>query len=56
MNNKTKEIRDPKTNRLFGIYHQEDNILEIKQKGRTMRIHLLSDSIKTSFADSKPEG
>lgn len=34
-----QEVRDPKTNRLFGVYCQEHGIFEIRQKGRVMRIH-----------------
>lgn len=39
MNVKIKEVRDPKTHRLQGIYRQEDGIFESKQKGRIMRIN-----------------
>lgn len=52
---KHKEIRDPKTNRLLGIYCQEDGIFESRQKGRTMRIKFpLGTPIEFIFRDSEP--
>lgn len=38
MNVKIKEVRDPKTHRLLGVYYQEDGVFESKQKGRIMRL------------------
>lgn len=50
-----KEVRDPKTHRLQGIYRQEDGIFESKQKGRIMRIQFPPGTpIEFLFADSEP--
>lgn len=55
MGTEHKEIRDPKTNRLLGIYCQENGIFESRQKGRTMRIELPPGTpIEFIFSDSKP--
>lgn len=55
MNVKIKEVRDPKTHRLQGIYRQEDGIFESRQKGRIMRIQLPPGTpIEFLFADSEP--
>lgn len=50
-----KEVRDPKTHRLQGIYRQEDGIFESKQKGRIMRIQFPPGTqIEFIFADGEP--
>ena len=55
MNVKIKEVRDPKTHRLQGIYRQEDGIFENKQKGRIMRIQFPPGTpIKFFFDDGEP--
>ena len=55
MNVEIKEVRDPKTHRLQGIYRQEDGIFESRQKGRIMRIQFPPGTpIEFIFADSEP--
>ena len=55
MNTKSKEIRDPETHRLLGIYRQEDGIFESRQKGRVMRIHFPPGTpIEFIFSDNDP--
>lgn len=55
MNVEIKEVRDPKTHRLLGIYRQEDGIFESKQKGRIMRIQFPSGTpIEFFFDDGDP--
>ena len=50
-----KEVRDPETHRLFGIYRQEDGIFESKQKGRVIRIQFPPGTpIEFIFTDSGP--
>lgn len=55
MDTRFKEIRDPKTHRLLGIYYQEDGIFESRQKGRVMRIHFPPGTpIEVIFDDIEP--
>lgn len=55
MNIEIKEVRDPKTHRLQGIYCQEDGIFESKQKGRIMRIQFPPGTpIEFFFDDGEP--
>lgn len=50
-----KEIRDPETHRLLGVYYQEDGVFESRQKGRIMRIQFPPGTqIEFIFADSEP--
>lgn len=50
-----KEIRDPETHRLLGVYRQEDGIFESRQKGRVMRIRFPPGTpIEFIFGDSEP--
>ena len=55
MDTRFKEIRDPKTHRLLGIYCQEDGIFESRQKGRVMRIRFPPGTpIEVIFDDIEP--
>lgn len=50
-----KEVRDPETHRLLGIYYQEDGVFESRQKGRIMHIQFPPGTpIEFIFADSEP--
>lgn len=55
MDTRFKEIRDPKTHRLLGMYCEGTGIFEIRQKGRIMRIHFPPGTpIEIIFGDSDP--
>ena len=55
MNTNFKEVRDPVTHRLLGIYRQEDGIFESRQKGRVMRIQFPPGTpFQFVFTDSEP--
>lgn len=50
-----KEVRDPKTHRLLGIYYQEDGTYESMLKGRVMQMQFQPGTlVEFSFTDVKP--
>lgn len=55
MNASSEEIRDPKTHRLFLTCCEEDGIIQIKQKNRTMQIKVPPGTpIEFIFDDNDP--
>lgn len=53
MKSAVQEIRDPQTNRLLGIYYQEEGVFEIRQKHRAALIKLPPNTTpQFEFSDS----
>lgn len=54
MDLRKKDIRDPKTKRLLGVYYPKDGLFEVIQKGRIFRIKVPPGTLMSfDFSDAK---